>query len=88
MYDCIPVKFIKSCKIFLSPIIKIVVYYIIDHREFPDGQTRGLNSAVFKLNIAHNFRGITIIPIMGGIHELAVYRRFAFWMSLRLLRQV
>ena len=43
--------------------------------------TEGLRSAVFKsgkYNVVNNYRGITILPIMEKIFELAAYRRLTF----------
>ena len=53
-----------------------VFNYIIDHKDFPEVWMSGIRSAVYKSgkrNIADDYRGITILPIMGKIYELVVH---------------
>ena len=79
--DAIPVEFVKYCKDILAEDITMIVNYVVEERNFPDVWTEGLRSAVFKSgkhNFVNNYRGITILPIMEKIFELAVYRRLTF----------
>ena len=55
--------------------------YIIEKCEFPANWTIGSRSAVHKSgtkSIVDNYRGITILPVMEKIFEIAAYRRLCF----------
>ena len=50
-------------------------------REFPESWSEGLRSAVFKsgkTSKVENYRGITILPMLEKIFEIAVYKRLSF----------
>ena len=69
------------CKGILVPYITEVLNDIIEFREFPDVWACGIRSALFKNGSraqVDNYRGITILPIMEKIFEIAVYRRLYF----------
>ena len=79
--DAFPAEFVKYCKDILAEDITMILNYVVEERNFPDVWTEGLRSAVFKSgkhNFVNNYRGITILPIMEKIFELAVYRRLTF----------
>ena len=79
--DAIPAEFIKNCKDILARDITTIVNYIIEERNFPDMWAEGLRSAVFKSgkrSLVNNYRGITILPIIEKVFEVAVYRRMSF----------
>ena len=79
--DAIPAEFIKHCKDILADDITMVLNYIVEERIFPDIWSEGLRSAVFKSgkkNLVNNYRGITILPIIEKIFEVAVYKRLTF----------
>ena len=74
----IPAEFGKCCKEILAEGITIILNYVVEDRNFPYVWTEGLRSSVFKSGkyiVVNNYRGITILPIMEKIFELAVYRR-------------
>ena len=73
--DAIPAEFIKHCKDILADDITMVLNYIVEERIFPDIWSEGLRSAVFKSgkhNLVNNYRGITILPIIEKILEVAL----------------
>ena len=79
--DAIPAEFIKNCKDILADDITMVLNYVVEERCFPDIWSEGLRSAVFKsgkYNLEKNYRGITILPIIEKIFEVAVYKRLTF----------
>ena len=79
--DGIPSEFFKMCKDTLVPYITEILNYIIEFREFPDVWACGIRSAIFKNGSrakVDNYRGITILPIMEKIFEIAVYKRLYF----------
>ena len=79
--DGIASEFLKLCKGTLVPYITEVLNYIIEFREFPDVWSCGIKSAIFKSgsrNQVDNYRGITILPIMEKIFEIAGYKRLYF----------
>ena len=79
--DVIPAEMIKYCKSMLSEPIKDAFNYIIERKEFPQSWCEGLRSAVYKSgkrNGVENYRGITILPILEKIFEIAVYKRLSF----------
>ena len=79
--DGIPSEFFKMCKDTLVPYITEIFNYIIEFREFPDVWACGIRSAIFKNGSraeVDNYRGITILPIMEKIFEIALYKRLYF----------
>ena len=79
--DNIPAEFIKHCKSMLSQPITDVLNYIIDKRDFPECWAEGLRSAIYKSGgkeIHENYRGITILPVLEKVFEIAVYKRIGF----------
>ena len=79
--DGVTSEFIKMCKGPLIPYITEILNYIIEFREFPKVWACGIRSAIFKSgkrNEVDNYRGITILPIMEKIFEIAVYKRLYF----------
>ena len=55
--------------------------YVIEKRNFPEIWAEGLKSGVFKSgkrNLVDNYRGITILPVIEKIFEVAVYKRLSF----------
>ena len=79
--DGIPAEFIKHCRDVLCAPITTVLNYIIEERNFPECWGGGLRSAIYKTgqtDIPENYRGITILPIVEKIFEVAVYKRLCF----------
>ena len=79
--DAILAEFIKHCRDIIARDITTVVNYIIEKRNFSDMWAEGLRSAVFKSgkrNLVSNYPGITILPIVEKVFEVAVYRRMSF----------
>lgn len=79
--DKIPAEMIKHCQYSLSGHITMAFNYIIEQREFPESWSEGLRSAIFKsgkTKCVENYRGITILPILEKIFEVAVYKRLSF----------
>ena len=65
----------------LSQPITDVLNYIIDKRDFPECWAEGLRSAIYKSGgkeIPENYRGITILPVLEKVFEIAVYKRIVF----------
>ena len=73
--DGIPAGMIKHCKQYLSEPLSHAFNYIVEQRDFPEVWAEGLRSTIFKCG---NYRGITVLPIMENIFEVAVYRRLSF----------
>ena len=55
--------------------------YIIEKRDFPQCWAEGIRSAIYKsgkADLPENYRGITILPIIEKVFEIAVYKRLNF----------
>ena len=79
--DAIPAEIIKHCKHDIARHVTNAFNYIIEKREFPESWSEGLRSAIHKsgkTNKVENYRGITILPILEKIFEIAVYKRLSF----------
>ena len=79
--DCKPAEMIKYCKDILCEPLTVVFNYIIEQRDFPQCWAEGIRSSIYKAgrrDIAENYRGITILPIIEKIFEVAVYKRLTF----------
>ena len=79
--DNIPAEFIKCSKDILSEPITEVLNYIIEKRDFPQCWAEGVRSTIYKGGnsiLPENYRGITILPILEKVFEIAVYRRLSF----------
>ena len=79
--EAIPAEFIKHWKDTLAQDITTIVNYMTEERNFPDMWSEGLRSAVFKSakrSLINSYRGITILPIVENVFEVAVYRRMSF----------
>ena len=77
----IPAEFIKSRKTETANDLIDVFNSIIKKRDFPDGWTEGIRYAVHKGRpkiSVNDLRGITILPFMGKIFEIIVYKRSSF----------
>ena len=61
--------------------ITLVLYYIIEYREFPDRWTEGHGTPVFKngrVDDTDNYRGITVLSVFAQVFETAVNNRIAY----------
>ena len=79
--DGIPAEVVKHCKEHLTEPITNAFNYIIERRDFPEVWAEGLRSAICKAGnstVVDNYRGITILPIVEKVFEVAVYRRLSF----------
>ena len=79
--DGIPAEIIKHCKQHLSEPLSHAFNYIAEKRDFPEVWAEGLRSTIFKSgnrDVTDNYRGITVLPIIEKIFEVAVYRRLSF----------
>ena len=75
--DYIPAEFIKHCKSILSDTITEVFDYKVEKRDFPECCAEGLRSAIYKsgrYEVPENYRGITILPVLEKVFEIAVYK--------------
>ena len=76
-----PAKLSKSCKNELSEWVTQVLNYIIEQRNFPESWSEGLRSCIYKTGdrlLPDSYRGITILPVVEKIFEMAVYKRLSF----------
>ena len=79
--DCIPSEFFKQCKNQIAGDLVLLFNYFVEYKEFPDIWCEGVKSALFKSGDFHdlnNYRGITILPVIENIFEMAFYRRMMF----------
>ena len=50
-------------------------------RDFPQCWAEGIRSTIYKggnSNLPETYRGITILPILEKVFEIAIYRRLSF----------
>ena len=79
--DHIPAEFIKHCKGILSGTITEVLNDVVENRDFPECWAEGLRSAIPKsgrYEVPENYRGITILPVLEKVFEIAVYKIINF----------
>ena len=79
--DAITAEFLKHSKDILAGDIATILNYEIEKRNFPEIWAEGLRSGGFKSgkrNLVDNYRGITILPVIEKIFEVAVYKRLSF----------
>ena len=79
--DHIPAEFIKHCKGILSGTITEVFSYVVEKRDFPECWAEGLRSAIHqseRYEVPENYRGITILPVLEKVFEIAVYKIISF----------
>ena len=79
--DRIPAEFIITCQEQLVSNITMLFNYIIEQKEFPAMWVEGLKTPVPKPgnhDNAANYGGITLLPIMAKLFEIAVNKRITF----------
>ena len=80
-FDLIPAEFIKAHSAKMAQDLTILFNYIIEERVFPEFWCEGIRNPIFKKgnkSDPQNYRGITLLPVMEKIFELAVTRRIEF----------
>ena len=79
--DLIPAEFLKINSSKMAEDLSTLYNYIIEERDFPSSWCEGLRNPVHKkgpkIDVT-NYRGITVLPILEKIFELAVQRRLEF----------
>ena len=87
----IPVKIIKKCNKFISPILAQHFNYLIKIGKFPDDLKTGKITPIYKKDNAElleNYRPISTLPIFGKLFEKIIYSRlYSFFVSQNLLHE-
>ena len=79
-----PIRIIKKCSHFISPILSQYYNILLQNGTFPDNLKVGKITPIYKKGdseLLENYRPISILPIFGKIFEKLIYKRLYSFLS-------